>query len=189
MHTDLEMTTITFRRGLHNHYPDPKIEQRARKGHFAKMPRKPRRKKPKSGDEAEKSILMEALVEALPQSKSSSLTNDENRVSSLMAEESSEELESVSVNAAPSGGLQETSNYLSVADDILAILTEATSEIKDSTVSPDLSQFLASADAALLHDSTNLAALAAGTSDGDLSAQYMSLINKKMINNVLSKFL
>ena len=106
---------------------------------------------------------------------------------------------------------------LSVADDILAILTEATSdETKDNTtttvtsvgsLSPDLRELLAAnndSTAEVLEDiaadpSSFLASIMASSNDGvagfsglntaALGSSYLRGINKKMINNVLSKFL
>ena len=240
MHTDLDMTRVTFRRGEHNHEPDPKIEQRARKGHFAKMPRKPRRrrveieaeaaaaralsasKKNKNKDDVTNTnpppISPIASVDGADCSmiQSTNMFNnntDETPMESsdtaviFTSPSSGQGLEDLALLSSLTGTSSGSSSSDSVTDDLLAILSEAASELKDSTAISDLRDLLSSnlvADPSLLgqasgigmtspQDITTLAAAAAAavvdSSGRILNPHALGRLNKRMINNVLSKFL
>ena len=223
MHTDLEMTTITFRRGEHNHEPDPKIEQRARKGHFAKMPRKPRRKKlldgtlpprvrssrPSSNEVIEVDTFgKDSFIQSLTKTLNNNNNDEDSGRSMLMGSslESTSLVDEITIPSSTAIVSPVAAGNHSVTDDILAILSEATSDIKDastsaagSSLSPDLRELLASNEstAAFLEDvaadpSSFLASvMASGNSQelGSDTSAYLRGLNKKMINNVLSKFL
>ena len=240
MHTDLDMTRVTFRRGEHNHEPDPKIEQRARKGHFAKMPRKPRRRRVEIEAEAAAARARSAAnnnnnEDAITNSnppispiasidgadcsmiQSTNMFNNNNDetpaeasdtalVNPLFTSPSSvQTLDDLALLSGLTGTSSGSSGSESVTDDLLAILSEAASELKDSNALSDLRDLLSSnivGDPNNLLNQANgmtspqgmstLAAAAAAVVDGSgmiLNPHALGRLNKRMINNVLSKFL